>query len=101
MNSKLLRTNLLVLLGYAVLIQALSLLEPNGASMVVLMGMMVAVAVHVCVLVLGAVVVLFTEKRRDAATWVLCALAVGVIGFGTCWGGASLAELYSGPANFH
>jgi hypothetical protein len=26
---------------------------------------------------------------------------VGVVGFGTCWGGASLAELYSGPANFH
>jgi hypothetical protein len=100
-NTKLLRNNLFVLLGYAVVIQLLSLLEENGASMVVLMGMMVAVVIHVCVLVLGAVVVLFGQRKQEAASWVLCALAIGVVGFGTCWGGASLAELYSGPANFH
>ena len=101
MKTKLLHTNLLVLLGYAVLIQLLSLLEKNGASMVVLMGMMVAVAVHVCVLLLGSLVNLLGGKGPEAGQWLLSALLVGVIGFGTCWGGASLAELYSGPANFH
>ncbi|MBL8009328.1 MAG: hypothetical protein JNJ64_01870 [Flavobacteriales bacterium] len=101
MNTKFLRTNLLILLGYAVLVQLLSVFERNGASMVVLMGMMVAVVIHVSILVLGGLVLVFTTRRSEAATWVLCALAVGVIGFGTCWGGASLAELYSGPANFH
>jgi len=36
-----------------------------------------------------------------AAAPVLCALTVGGIGIGTSWGGASLAVLYCGPANFH
>jgi len=101
MNTKLLRTNLLVLLGYAVVIQLLSLLERNGAGMVVLMGMMVAVAVHVGVLLLGSLVNLFGGKGPLAGQWFLSAILVGVIGFGTCWGGATLAELYSGPVNFH
>ena len=95
------RSNLLVLLGYAVVFQCLSLSEPSGGSMVVLMGMMVAVAAHVGVLVLGAVVNLFAGKGPLAGQWLLSALLVGVIGFGTCWGGAFLADLYSGPANFH
>lgn len=101
MNTKLLRNNLLILLGYAVVIQLLSLTERNGASMVVLFGMMVAVAIHVGVLLLGAIVNLFSGKGPQAGQWLLSALLVGVVGFGTCWGGASLAELYSGPANFH
>ena len=79
MNVKLLRTNLLVLLGYAVVFQCLSLAEPSGGSMVVLMGMMVAVAAHVGVLVLGAVVNLFAGKGPLAGQWLLSALLVGVI----------------------
>ena len=101
MNTKLLRNNLLILLGYAVVIQLLSLTERNGASMVVLFGMMVAVAIHVGVLLLGAIVNVLGGERASAGQWLLCALIVGVVGFGTCWGGASLAELYSGPTNFH
>lgn len=101
MNTKLLRNNLLILLGYAVVIQLLSLTERNGASMVVLFGMMVAVAIHVGVLLLGAIVNVLGGERASAGQWLLSALIVGVVGFGTCWGGASLAELYSGPANFH
>ncbi|MCC7502368.1 MAG: hypothetical protein IT229_07545, partial [Flavobacteriales bacterium] len=50
MNTKLLRNNLFILLGYAVLIQLLSLTEKNGAGMMVAMIMMVAVAIHVGVL---------------------------------------------------
>lgn len=101
MNTKLLRTNLLVLLGYAVVMQLLSLTESSGGGMIVLIGMMVCVAAHVAVLVLGSVVNLFSGKGPLAGQWLLSALIVGVVGFGTCWGGASLAELYSGPANFH
>ncbi len=101
MNTGLLRNNLLVLLCYAVVIQLLSLLEKNGAGMVVLMGMMVAVAVHVGVLLIGSIVNLLGGKGPLAGQWLLSALIVGVIGFGTCWGGASLAELYGGPTNFH
>ena len=101
MNTKLLRTNLLVLLGYAVVMQLLSLTESQGGGMIVLIGMMVCVATHVSVLVLGSVVNLFSGKGPLAGQWLLSALIVGVVGFGTCWGGASLAELYSGPANFH
>ena len=101
MNTKLLRNNLLILLGYAVVIQLLSLTERNGASMVVLFGMMVAVAIHVGVLLLGAIVNFLGGERASAGQWLLSALIVGVVGFGTCWGGASLAELYAGPANFH
>lgn len=101
MNTKFLRNNLFILLGYAVLVQLISLTEKNGASMLVLMMMMAAVAIHVGVLVLGCLVQLASGKRKEAGQWILGALLVGVIGFGTCLGGASLAELYSGPANFH
>lgn len=101
MNTKLLRTNLLVLLGYAVVIQLVSLTESSGGSMLVLIGMMVCVAAHVGVLLLGSLVNLFGGKGPLAGQWLLSALVVGVVGFGTCWGGASLAELYSGPVNFH
>jgi hypothetical protein len=101
MRPKFLRNNLLILLGYAVVIQLLSLTERNGAGMVVLFGMMIAVAIHVGVLLLGAIVNFLGGKRALAVQFLLGALIVGVVGFGTCWGGASLAELYSGPANFH
>jgi hypothetical protein len=101
MNTGLLRNNLLVLLCYAVVIQLLSLVERDGASMLVLIGMMVCVAAHLSILVLGAVVNLFSGKGPLAGQWLLSALIVGVVGFGTCWGGASLAELYGGATNFH
>ncbi len=101
MDTKLLRNNLLILLGYAIVVQLISLTERNGASMVVLMMMMFAVAIHVGILVLGAVVQLISGNSGQAGQWLLNALLIGVIGFGTCWGGASLAELYSGPGNFH
>lgn len=101
MNTKLLRNNLLVLLAYAVIIQLLSLAEKSGGSMLVLIMMMVAVACHVGVLVIGSLVQLLSSKNQAAGQWILCALLVGVIGFGTCWGGAALADVYSGPANFH
>jgi small-conductance mechanosensitive channel len=101
MDTKLLRNNLFILLGYAVLAQLLSLTEKNGAGIMVAMIMMVAVAIHVGVLVLGSLVQLASNKRREARQWILSALLIGVVGFGTCMGGMALGELYSGPANFH
>lgn len=101
MNTKLLRNNLFILLGYAVLVQLLSLTEKHGAGMMVAMIMMVAVAIHVGVLVLGSLVQLASGKRAEAGQYILSALLIGVIGFGTCLGGAALGDLYSGPANFH
>lgn len=101
MNTKLLRNNLFILLGYAVLAQLLSLTEKNGAGMMVAMIMMVAVAIHVAVLALGALVQLASSKGKEAGQWILSALLIGVIGFGTCLGGMALGELYSGPAGFH
>jgi hypothetical protein len=101
MNTKLLRNNLFILLGYAVLAQLLSLTEKNGAGMMVAIIMMVAVAIHVGVLVLGSLVLLVGGRRKEAGQWLLSGLLIGVIGFGTCMGGMALGELYSGPANFH
>lgn len=93
MNTKLLRNNLLVLLGYAVLIQLLSLSENNNdPSMVVAMGMMVAVAVHVCVLFVSALLSFRNGDRPLGWSKLLAALIVGMVGFGTCFAGAGLAE---------
>ena len=101
MNTKLLRNNLFILLGYAVLVQLLSLTEKNGAGMMVAMIMMVAVAIHVGVLLFGSLVLLISGKGKEAGQWLLSALLIGVIGFGTCLGGMALGDLYSSPANFH
>lgn len=101
MNGKFLRNHLLILLGYTVLFELLSFTEKNGGSMVVLMGMMVAVAVHVGVLLLGMLISLFGGEKTRARDRLLGALMIGIVGFGTCWGAAGLAELWSGPANFH
>jgi hypothetical protein len=100
MDTKFLRVNLLTLLGYAVLAQLFSLSEQNGGSMLVLIMMMVCVAVHTGVLLLGAIILLISGQKPKAGQWLLAALLVGVIGFGTCWGGAQVAELHSGPAHF-
>jgi hypothetical protein len=101
MNTKFLRAHLLALLGYAVLAQLFSLTERNGGAFIVLIMMMVCVALHTAVLVLGAVILLIGGKKQQAGQWILAALLVGVIGFSACWGGATLAEQYSGPVNFH
>jgi hypothetical protein len=101
MNTKFLRAHLLALLGYAVLAQLFSLTERNGGAFIVLITMMVCVALHTAVLVLGAVILLIGGKKQQAGQWILAALLVGVIGFSACWGGATLAEQYSGSVNFH
>jgi hypothetical protein len=101
MNTKLLRNNMLILLGYAVVAQLLALSENSGGGMFVAIVMMVALVIHVVVLVLGCLIQLASGRRKEAGQWILCALLVGVIGFGTCFGGAALADLWSGPANFH
>lgn len=100
MNTKFLRNHLLILLGYTVLFELLSLVD-NGGSMVVLMGMMVAVAVHAGVLALGMLISLLGGEKAAARDRLLGALMIGIVGFGTCWGAAGLAELWSGPVNFH
>jgi hypothetical protein len=100
MDTRFLRTNLLTLLGYAVLAQLFSLAEQNGGAIIVLMMMMVCVAIHTGVLLLGALILLIGGQKPKAGQWLLAALLVSVIGFGTCWGGAQVAELYSGPAHF-
>ena len=73
MNTKLLRNNLFILLGYAVLVQLLSLTEKNGAGMMVAMIMMVAVAIHVGVLLFGSLVLLISGKGKEAGQWLLSA----------------------------
>jgi hypothetical protein len=99
MDNKFLRTNLFILLGYAVLTQLLALVEQNGGAMMVLIVMMILVALHAGILALGALILLLAGDKVKAGQWILNALLVGVIGFGTCWGGAQVAELYSGPAH--
>jgi len=101
MNTKFLRNNLLTLLGYAVLAQLFSLIEQNGGAFIVLIMMMFCVALHTGVLVLGSVILLIGGKKEQAGQWILAALLVGVIGFSACWGGATLAEQYSGSVNLH
>jgi hypothetical protein len=54
MDNKFLRTNLFILLGYAVLSQLLALFEQNGGAMMVLIVMMILVALHAGILALGA-----------------------------------------------
>lgn len=101
MNTKFLRANLLTLLGYAILAQLFSLTERNGGAFIVLMMMMVCVAIHTGVLLFGAIILLISGQKPKAGQWLLAALLVGVIGFSACWGGATLAEQYSGSVNFH
>ncbi|MBL7952158.1 MAG: hypothetical protein JNM62_10610 [Flavobacteriales bacterium] len=100
MDFKFLRTNLIILLVYAVIVQLLSLAERNGGAMLVMVFMMIAVAIHVGVLLLGALVKLIVGDRGAAGMWLLSAVILGVVGFGTCWAGGTLAETYSGPTHF-
>lgn len=100
MDFKFVRTNMIILLVYAVIIQLLSLVESNGASMMVMIFMMIAVAIHVGVLLLGALVKLIVGDRSGAGLWLLSAVILGVVGFGTCWAGGTLADVYSGPTHF-
>ncbi len=101
MDIRLLRTNLLILLAYAVLIQVGSFFQRSGASMMVLILMMTAVGSHVSVLTLGSFGHFIGKNRKTAVQWLLNALLIGLIGFGTCWGGAALTDLYSSGGGFH
>lgn len=100
MDFKFLRTNLIILLVYAVIIQLLSLIETNGGAMLVMIFMMIAVAIHVGVLLLGALVKFLSGDRSGAGQWLLSAVILGVVGFGTCWAGGALADTYSGSTHF-
>jgi TRAP-type C4-dicarboxylate transport system permease small subunit len=55
---------------------------------------------HVGILLIGALVKFLSGSGASATQWLLCAVIVGLVGFGTCWGGATLADLYSGPMSF-
>ncbi len=102
MNIRLLRTNLLILLGYAVLIQVSSFFQGNDAGMLVLILMMFAVGAHVSVLIIGSLGQAIAKNNGKAAVqWLLNALLIGLIGFGTCWGGAALTDLYSSGGGSH
>lgn len=101
MNLKLHRNNLLLLLGYALLIELIGLANGRDAAMIVLIFMMIAVAAHFGGLLLGALIILLNGEAPKAGQWALSALLVGVIGFGLCWGGASVAEGINGSASFH
>lgn len=101
MNTKLIRINLLVLLGYTILAHLIALTESGGASMVIAIILMIAVIGHVGVLVLVALVNFVQGRASEGGQLLLSALLVGIIGFGTCLGSATLAEQWSGPTNFH
>jgi len=92
MKSKLHLVNLLILLGYSVVIQLIALANGSDGAIMMLIFMLVAVGVHVAALLLGALIVLLNGDGRDAGQWALSALLVAIVGFGACWGGATLAE---------
>lgn len=101
MKSKLHLVNLLILLGYSAVIQLLALANGRDGAMMMLIFMLFAVGVHVAALLLGALIVLLKGDGRDAGQWALSALLVAILGFGACWGGATLAEAINGSASLH
>jgi len=92
MDTRFLRSNLLILFAYAVLVHVFALLEGGEPAMTVFMGMMVLVFLHVSVLFIGMVVNFFRGFRRLAGQWALNMFLVAIIGFGTCLGGGTLME---------
>ena len=92
MDARFLRSNLLILFAYAVLVNVFALLDGGEPAMTVFMGMMLLVFLHVLVLFIGMVVNFFRGFRRLAGQWALNMLLVAIIGFGTCLGGGALME---------
>lgn len=92
MDTRFLRSNLLILFAYAVLVHVFAFLEGGEPGLTVLIGMMVLVFLHVLVLFIGMVVKYFQGFRRQTGQWALNMLLVAIIGFGTCLGGSNLME---------
>ncbi len=66
MHIKLHRNNLLILLGYALLIELIGLANGRDGSMMVLIFMMIAVAVRFGALLLGALIILLNGEVPKA-----------------------------------
>ena len=90
--------NLLIMIGYSVVVQSISFSEKIGAGMMVAELMMLCLFVHVATLVVGAIIHYSNDRNKQAGVWLLSGFLVAIIGFGTCMGNAALADLHSLPA---
>ncbi|KAA9327557.1 hypothetical protein F0P96_16380 [Hymenobacter busanensis] len=91
-----LRNNLLILLGSAVLLGALAKMTDNGSTVLFALGYSIQALVN---LLLGTVA-LVAPKRigRSAAPYFLSALLILIIGFGAC---AAMFSVGGGLGNMH
>ncbi len=81
--------NLLIMLGYAMVVFALSGKDSHaGLVFSILYGLILAI--HTFTLIVIAFVRVAGEKNTDAWAWLLSALIMLVIGFSSCYGGVFL-----------
>ena len=92
MNTKVLRNNLLGLLGYSILVH-LAFRGSGGeeAALGSMMAMMFLVGGHTAVLFVIALVHFFSSRQPQGRSYLLASVLVLLIGFGLCWGGMALA----------
>lgn len=92
MNNKVLRNNLLGLLGYSILVHlAFRGSGQEEAALGGMMVMMVAVGGHTATLLVIALVHFFSSRPPQGRSYLLASVLVLLIGFGLCWGGMALA----------
>lgn len=95
-TTHILRNNLLIVLGGAVVLGALAKSTDNGTTFLFGLGYCVQVAIN---LLLGVVFLIKPkEVGRSAAPYFLSALLVLLIGFGAC---AAMFSLGGGLGNMH
>lgn len=82
--------NLLIMLGYAALVFAMTEREDRHAGLVFSIFYGFILAAHVFTLIVIAFVRVAGEKNTDAWAWLLSALIMLVIGFSSCYGGVFL-----------
>ena len=92
MNNKVLRNNLLGLLGYSILVH-LAFHSSGGeeAAMGSMFVMMFLVGGHTAVLFVVALAHFFSYQQPLGKSYLLASVLVLLIGFGLCWGGMALA----------
>lgn len=92
MNNKVLRNNLIGLLGYSILVHlAFHGIGGEEAALSSMMAMLFMVGGHTAVLLVIALVHFFSSRQPQGKSYLLASLLVLLIGFGLCWGGMALA----------